>query len=67
MMELGRESLKWIFVIRKSLVYGGRNAYVLTDEPVPRGLLQVVEADGLQLLLMQKEAYSTLLAESSCD
>lgn len=39
--------------------------YILTGEPVPRGLLQIVEADGLQLLLMQKEAYSTLLAESS--
>lgn len=39
--------------------------YLLTGEPLPTGILQIVEADGLQLLEMQKQAFSTLQNKSS--
>ncbi len=39
--------------------------YLLTGEPLSRGALQIVEADGLQLLEMQKQAFSTLLDGTS--
>ncbi|MGB9959860.1 MAG: AAA domain-containing protein [Candidatus Bathyarchaeales archaeon] len=39
--------------------------YLLTGEPLPKGLLQIVEADGLQLMEMQKQAFSTLQKKSS--
>lgn len=39
--------------------------YLLTGEPVSDNVLQIVEADGLQLLEMQKQAFSTLLNGTS--
>jgi superfamily I DNA and/or RNA helicase len=39
--------------------------YLLTSEPVPLGSVQIVEADSIQLLQMQREAFSRLQNESN--
>ena len=39
--------------------------YLISTNPIPDGTIEVVESDGLQLLIMQQEAYKTLLSQSS--
>jgi hypothetical protein len=39
--------------------------YLMTNEPIQLGSIQIVEADGLQLLEMQKQAFSTIYDKSN--